>query len=84
MNVITSHTGDTSPSSLTLHSYKPRVWNIPQTHTVLNKSEPERLDVYTQKIPRVFVNRDMSSLCPNTDVINALALALPPKGMESM
>lgn len=79
MNVITSHTGDTSPSSLTLHSYKPRIWSMPQTHTVLNKSEPERLDVYTQKIPR-----DMSSLCPNTDVINALALALPPKGTESM
>ena len=62
---------EASPSS-TLQAYKTRVWNMPQTREILKGSE--NLDVYTQKTPRVVEN--ISSLHPNTEVLNALALAL--------
>lgn len=66
---------EASPSS-TLQAYKTRVWNMPQTREILKGSETECLDVYTQKTRRVVENRDISSLHPNTEVLNALALAL--------
>lgn len=64
---------EASPSS-TLQAYKTHVWNMPQTREILKGSETECLDVYTQKTPRVVEN--ISSLHPNTEVLNALALAL--------
>lgn len=63
----------------TLQAYKHHIWNMPQTHEILKGGETECLDVNTQKTPRVVENRDISSLHPNTEVLNALALAFSPK-----